>query len=90
MRLGTAGNTLGPALYVLEQIKQYTVVLECYEDSDWMQWVAVKGDNQFFAESPEALLGLINIYELVGEDWNNYSSYDREHIYERNFEDFIK
>ncbi len=89
MRLGSAGNTQGPALYILEQIKQYTVLFECYEDSDWTQWVAVKNDNQFFAESPEALLGLVTIYELVGEDWNQYSSYNREHIYQRNLEDFI-
>ncbi len=37
MRLGSAGNTQGPALYILEQIKQYTVLFECYEDSDWTQ-----------------------------------------------------
>lgn len=89
MRLGTAGNTEGSALYILEQIKQYTVLFECYDDSDWTQWVAVKDDRQFFAESPEALLGLISIYELVGENWIEYSSYDREHIFQRNLEDFI-
>ena len=42
MRLGTAGNTVGSALYILEQIKQYTVLFECYDYSDWTQWVAVK------------------------------------------------
>ena len=88
MGLGTAGNTSGPALYIIEQIKQYIVLFECYEDSDWTQWVAVKDDKQFYAESPEALLGLINLYELLGEDWNKYSSYDVEHIFQRNLEDF--
>ena len=24
------------------------------------------------------------------QDWNKYSSYDREHIYQRNLEDFIE
>ena len=89
MRLGSAGNTEGPALYILEQVKQYIVFFECSEDSDWTQWVAIKDDRQFFAESPEALLGLVNIYELVGENWNRYSSYDRKHIYQRNLDDFI-
>ena len=48
-------------------------MFECYEDSDWTQWVAVKDDKQFYAESPEALLGLINLYELLGEDESPYT-----------------
>lgn len=89
MRLGTAGNTQGPALYILETMKQYTVFYACYDDSDFSQWIAVKDNNQFFAESPEALLGLVSIYETVGEDWNKYSPYDRKHIYEREIPDYI-
>ena len=89
MRLGSAGNTGGPALYILEQLKQYIVLFDYDEDSDWTQWVAVKDDKQFYAESPEALLGLVNIYELMGENWNQYSSYDRKHIYRRNPNEFL-
>lgn len=91
MRLGSAGNTGGSALYILECVKGYTVMtmLSDDEDSDWMQWIAVKDDNEFFAESPEALLGLVSIYENVGEKWNQYSSYDRKHIWERDPWDFI-
>ncbi|MCI9128475.1 hypothetical protein D3Z58_03920 [Clostridiaceae bacterium] len=89
MRLGSAGNTGGPALYILEQLKQYIVLFDYDEDSDWTQWIAIKDDRQFFAESPEALLGLVNIYELMGENWNQYSSYDRKHIYRRNPNEFL-
>ena len=89
MRLGSAANTGGPALYILEQLKQYIVLFDYDEDSDWTQWIAIKDDRQFFAESPEELLGLINIYELMGENWNQYSSYDRKHIYRRNPNEFL-
>ena len=89
MRLGSAGNTGGPALYILEQLKQYIVLFDYDEDSDWTQWIAIKDYRQFFAESPEELLGLINIYELMGENWNQYSSYDRKHIYRRNPNEFL-
>ena len=89
MRLGSAGNTGGPALYILEQLKQYIVLFDYDEDSDRTQWIAIKDDRQFFAESPEALLGLVNIYELMGENWNQYSSYDRKHIYRRNPNEFL-
>ncbi len=91
MRLRSAGNTQGPALYILECIKGYKVMvmLSDEEDSDWMEWIAVNDKNEFFAESAEALLGLVTIYEEVGEKWNQYSAYDREHIWERDPWDFI-
>ena len=89
MRLGSAGNTGGPALYILEQLKQYIVLFDYDEDSDWTQWIAIKDDRQFFLVCSEELLGLINIYELMGENWNQYSSYDRKHIYRRNPNEFL-
>lgn len=70
MRLASAGNTNGPSLYILETIKQYRVYYDCDDSYDYSAWIAIKDDNQFFAESPEALLGLISIYKTLGEDWN--------------------
>lgn len=35
MRLGTAGNTNGPALYILETIKHYIVIFDCDKSSDY-------------------------------------------------------
>ena len=57
MTLGSAGNTQGPALHILEVIKQYTVMYICGDDYDdeepvLSQWVAVKEEKSFFAESP--------------------------------------
>ncbi len=89
MNLGSAGNTEGPALYILEEVKQYTVLCYCSDDSDYVEWIAVKDGNRFVANSADELLGLVCIYEIVGEDWNKYSSYDREHIYERDLSDYF-
>lgn len=55
MTLGSAGNTVGPALHILEVIKQYTVMYICGDDYDdeepvLSQWVAVKEEKSFFAE----------------------------------------
>ena len=36
-----------------------------------------------FAESPEALLGVVTIYEKLGEAWRDQSAYDKRPIYER-------
>lgn len=52
--------------------KHYIVIFDCDKSSDYSQWVAIKENNHFFAESPKALLGLINIYEILGDDWNKY------------------
>lgn len=90
MKLGTAGNTQGPALHIIEDEKEYVVFYETDENSDYSQWIAIKGDNTFFAESPEALLGLITIYESLGDKWNEFSDYDNKHIFERFFFDYNK
>ena len=87
MKLGTAGNTQGPALHIIEVEKEYIVFYETDDSSDYSQWIAIKGDNAFFAENPESLLGLITISESLGDKWNEFSDYDMEHIYERRFSD---
>lgn len=89
MRLGTAGNTQGPALHIIEVDKGYTVIFDCDDESDYSQWIAIKGENEFFAESAEALLGLILIYEIFGTTWNQYSKYDCEPIFARQVSDFL-
>lgn len=89
MRIGTAGNTNGPALHIIEVNKGYTAIYDCDDESDNSQWIAINDENQFFAESPEALLGIILIYETLGENWREYSKYDRDHIYAREVSDFL-
>lgn len=87
MRLGSAGNTQGPALYILEMIKGYTMYYDCDDESDYSQWIAVKGDKQFWGSSAEEVLGLICVYETLGDAWNKYSAYDRDHIFKRDATD---
>lgn len=84
-RLASAGNTNGPALYILEQRKGYTVRVQYGDDEEdlWVNWIASKDGDVFFAESPEALLGIVTIYEQLGEDWKRHSGYDKKEIYQR-------
>lgn len=84
-RLASAGNTNGPALYILERRRGYTVRVLYGDDEEapWVNWIASKGEDVFFAESPEALLGVVTIYEKLGEAWRDQSAYDKRPIYER-------
>jgi hypothetical protein len=68
--LVAAGNTYNPSLLVLRD-KGYDVWLESGEDS--LLWCARKGDHGFLAYSGPELLGLVVLWEHLGEDWNQQS-----------------
>ena len=65
--LVASGNTYNPSLIVLRQ-KGYEIWLEKAEDSSL--WCAKKGDKSFLAYSGPELLGLVVLWEHLGEDWN--------------------
>jgi hypothetical protein len=65
--LVAAGNTYNPSLIVLRQ-KGYDLWLEKAEDGSL--WCARKGEQSFLAYSGPELLGLVVLWEQLGETWN--------------------
>lgn len=69
----SAGNTLIPCLQTIVA-KGYTVKHYFLNDTpgEWEnpQWDAEKDGCIFSATSPEALLGLIAMWEVRGDDWS--------------------
>lgn len=64
MKLLNAGNVLIPAIKVMKDIG-YRVDFE----EETALFSAHKDSNEFFAEDPVALLGLIKLFEVRGENW---------------------
>jgi hypothetical protein len=65
--LVVAGNTLNPSLLVLRD-KGYDVWLEKGDNGSF--WCAKKADQRFLAYSGAELLGLVALWEHLGENWN--------------------
>ena len=72
MRLGSAGNTGGPALYILEQLKQYIVLFDYDEDSvaevdmnvimtEGGQFVEIQGTGEEATYSHAELLKMLDV-----------------------------
>jgi hypothetical protein len=65
--LVAAGNTYNPSLIILRS-EGYDLALE--EGEDRLLWIARKGNCQFLAYSGPELLGLVVLWEHLGENWN--------------------
>lgn len=65
-RIGSAGNTLVPALVALEQLG-FSVVT--HNSSAGQMVTAVRGEEEYFAEDPVAVLGLIKLIEVRSWQW---------------------
>ena len=65
--LVASGNTYNPSLTVLRN-KGYELWLEKGEDGSL--WCARKGEQSFLAYNGPELLGLVTLWESLGEDWN--------------------
>ena len=68
--LVASGNTYNPSLVVLRQ-KGYELWLEKGENGSL--WCARKGDSSFLAYTGPELLGLVVLWEQLGENWNQQS-----------------
>jgi hypothetical protein len=64
-RITIAGNTLVPTILALERAG-FVVT----SDDDGETVSAVRGDETYTADSPEALLGLVRLVELNGWNWH--------------------
>ena len=65
--LVASGNTYNPSLIVLRE-KGYDLWLE--KGDNGSLWCAKKGDQSFLAYSGPELLGLVVMWEHLGENWN--------------------
>jgi hypothetical protein len=65
--LVASGNTYNPSLIVLRQ-KGYDLWLEKGENGSL--WCAKKGEQSFMAYTGPELLGLVVLWEHLGENWN--------------------
>jgi hypothetical protein len=65
--LVAAGNTYNPSLIVLRD-KGYELWLEVAKNR--MLWCAKKGAHRFMAYSGPERLGLVVLWEHLGENWN--------------------
>jgi hypothetical protein len=65
--LVASGNTYNPSLIVLRD-KGYELWLE--KGGDGSLWCAKKGERSFLAYSGPELLGLVVLWEHLGEGWN--------------------
>jgi hypothetical protein len=66
--LVASGNTYNPSLIVLRD-KGYHLWLEKGDDGSSL-WCARKGEHSFLAYSGPELLGLVVLWEHLGENWN--------------------
>ena len=66
--LVAAGNTTNPSLMVLRS-KGYELRIEQEQDGQ-TSYVATKKGREFLAYSAPELLGLVALWENLGDDWN--------------------
>ena len=65
--LTAAGNTYNPSLTVLRD-KGYDLWVE--EGAESLIWSAAKDGHEFAGYSPPELLGIVVLWEHLGEHWN--------------------
>ncbi len=65
-RIVAAGNTLVPAILALEAMG---FSLTLYERSGHPACLAHRGDEEYVADDPISVLGLVRLVELRGWDW---------------------
>ena len=65
--LVASGNTYNPCLIVLRQ-KGYEMWME--KGDDGSLWFAKKGSQTFLAYTGPELLGLVTLWEQLGQAWN--------------------
>ena len=78
--LVASGNTYNPSLIVLRN-KGYEVWLEKGENGSL--WCARKDHHNFLAYTGPESLGLVTLWENLGEDWNQQQPDVRGELFER-------
>jgi hypothetical protein len=65
-QIATAGNTVVPALLVLESLG-FSISVESMDDCQFFR--ATRGEEDYLAEDPVAVLGLVKLIEVRGWAW---------------------
>ena len=65
--IGTAGNTVVPALLALEKLGFSVSVVPGADGRDLFR--AMKGEESFAADDPVSVLGLVKLVETRGREW---------------------
>jgi len=65
--IATAGNTVAPALLVLERLG-FVVSIERVGERETFR--AVRGDETYIGEDPVAVLGLVKLIEMRTWNWH--------------------
>jgi hypothetical protein len=68
MKIFAAGNVLVPAYLALENMG-YRVTRRTAGADEAETWTAAKDGNEFHADNPLELLGLVAMSETRGDDW---------------------
>lgn len=72
IQIGEAANTYNPALNLLTQ-KGYSIRAVILDDENFI-WEATYRNIKVSAHDPLTLLGLANLAETYGEQWQKYSN----------------
>ena len=65
-RIAAAGNTVVPALLVLSELG-FDVTVRTTPERQWV--VAIRGEEEFVADDPVTVLGLIKLVEVRTWNW---------------------
>ena len=92
LSIGAAGNTGPKCLFAIRdkgyQLSHYTTENESCngDDSIYYETYEAKKDGRFFsAGSPEELLGLISMWEMRGDGWQDHT--DEEWVFFEQFQE---
>lgn len=68
MRVASAANVEVPAILALESMG-FTVASRIVNADHKMVWTATGKEDEYAAEDPLSLLGLVKLYEVRGDNW---------------------
>ena len=68
MKIASAGNVEIPAILALETLG-LSVFSKVINDEQEMLWTATGNGNEYIAGDPLALLGLVKLSEVFGDQW---------------------
>jgi hypothetical protein len=81
-RIADAANTYNWALTIIKS-KGYKIFLEPDEREDYYgNYWAIKGQREFIGADPLRLLGIISIWETLGDNWRTQDKLRYENLYD--------